>query len=136
MNFIRHTNGQIALPIVLLIGGIVVEIGIIGASFSYILISSGYGERLSAIALAAAHSGIQDAFLELARSKNFPSSTYFLYDLGRGKATVKVEKPGTGRRQITSIGEALLRKRKLQAFLSVDEITGKIFFESLTEEPL
>lgn len=138
---LKSEKGQIALPIVLLIGGIVVEIGIISASFSYILISSGYGERLSAIALAAAHSGIQDAFLKLARNKDIhiSSSAYdFPYSLGRPttKAKVKVEKLGAGRRKITSTGEALLRKRKLEGFLSVNETTGKLYFESLAEVPL
>ncbi len=130
-------SGQISLPVILLIGGIVVEIGIIGASFSYLLISGGYGERLSAQAWVYSQSGLQDVFLKIARNKDYFASGPCNLDFGssRNKCGLTVTRDGS-KVTIVSTGETALRKRKLEAVLSVDQFTGKTYLVSLLEKTL
>ena len=66
----------VALPTILLIGGIIVEIAVAGVFIAYLLSQSGFGAKLSAEALAAAQAGIQEAMMKIVRDKNFSSSGY------------------------------------------------------------
>src|SRR3989344_953090 len=62
-------RGQMTLPFVLLIGGIIVEVAIAGAFVTYFLSNSGYGERLSMRATAASESGVRDAMIRITQNK-------------------------------------------------------------------
>ena len=62
-----HTrDGQIALPFVLLVGGIILEIVIAGAFVSYFASGSGYSARLEVRAWAVANSAVNDALVKIA----------------------------------------------------------------------
>lgn len=128
--------GQAALPTVLLICGIITEIAIAGALAAFILSSSGWGERLSAQALAAAKAGQEDAFIKLTIDKNFSSDGY-TFSIGNQIVSVTVIKdpagypPGTAK--IISIGKVLSRQRKLEGILIVNQDTGKVDLESIRE---
>ena len=65
--------GQIALPFILLVGGLIVEIVIAGLLVSFFVSASALGERLSVRALAAANAGIDDAIVRISSNKEFIS---------------------------------------------------------------
>lgn len=134
----KKHEGQAALPAVLLIGGIIIEIGIAGAFIAFILSSSGWGERLSAQALSAAKAGVEDAFIKITISKNFvPSPNPYSFAISGSTVEVSVAKDPagypTGRHKVTSTGKALSRQRKLEAIIVVDKDTGKVDLELIKE---
>ncbi|MEK7147045.1 MAG: four helix bundle protein [Patescibacteria group bacterium] len=131
-----RNRGQAALPTVLIIGGVLFEIAIGLTFIFFLLLNSGLGERLAAEALGVARAGVADAFIRIARDKNF-SSASFNVPIDSRTATVTVTRdvsnPAFERKTITSIGAAGARQRKLQAVLVVVSNTGKIDLESINE---
>jgi len=130
-----NNKATAALPAMLFIGGIIVEIGIAGAFISYYLSQSGFGIKMSAEALAAAEAGVQDALIKIIRNKDFTSSGYDLM-VGNRSANVVVCKDtcaGTGKHKITSIGSALVKRRKIEAVVNVNNTTGEVKIESIQE---
>jgi len=133
-----NNKATAALPAMLFIGGIIVEIGIAGAFISYYLSQSGFGIKMSAEALAAAEAGVQDALIKIIRNKDFTSSGYDL-TVGNRSANVVVCKDtcaGTGKHKITSIGSALVKRRKIEAVVNVNNTTGEVKIESILEAAL
>ena len=133
------SNGQIALPFILLVSGIIVEITIAGSFVTYFLSTSGLGERLSLRASAAANSGIRDAMIKISRDKEY-ASTPQSYELsvGNDSADVSVSKTDDDPNNsyiytINSTGVASSRQRKLQAVLVVNQTTGFIQLQSVQE---
>jgi uncharacterized protein (UPF0333 family) len=137
MSFFK--NGQIALPFILLVSGIIVEITIAGSFVTYFLSTSGLGERLSLRASAAAHSGIRDAMIKISRDKEY-ASTPVSYELAVGSDTTDVlvsktdDDPNNSYvYTITSTGVASSRQRKIEATLIVNQTTGFIQLQSVQE---
>ncbi|MCL5004671.1 MAG: hypothetical protein M1170_01865 [Patescibacteria group bacterium] len=130
-----NNRGTAALPAMLFIGGIIVEIALAGAFISYYLSQSGFGVKISAEALAAAEAGVQDALIRIIRDKNFSSAGYNL-TVGNRSANIIVCKDscaGTGKHKITSTGTAMLKRRKIEAVANVDSVTGEVKIESVQE---
>jgi hypothetical protein len=138
-----NNKATAALPAMLFIGGIIVEIGIAGAFISYYLSQSGFGIKMSAEALAAAEAGVQDALIKIIRNKDFTSSGYDL-TVGNRSANIIVCKDtktvsslcdteNSGKHEITSIGSALVKKRKIEAIVNVNSATGEVKIESIQE---
>ncbi len=140
LNFSRTSKeidfkGVVALPTILVIGGIVVEIGLAGVLIAYLVSQSGSGVKLSFEAMAAARAGINDAIIKSVR--NYDSSASTTISVGNYSAETSVTRnPLMDKYTIYSIGTALNKKRKLKAILNVNEITREIKIESITEEPL
>ena len=129
-------QGIAALPTLLILGGLVTNIAIVVTLGVFLVVSSGYEDRLAAEALAAARGGIQDGMLHVARDKNFSSN----YNLTIGGRSVNIDVckdtcSGNNKTQITAIGNAITRQRKLVATLNVSSF-GEIQLESLQEVPL
>lgn len=127
------SSGQAALPVVLLICGIITEIAIAGALVAFILNNTGWGERLSAQALAAAKAGVEDAFIKITVDKTFSAPGGYNFAVDSRAVQVTVIKDLGGTSQIISLGKALSRQRKLEAILVVDADTGKIDLKSTRE---
>ena len=125
------------LPVVLLIGGLVVEIGVTGVFMAYYLSQSGLGVKLSEEALVAARAGIQDAKIRIVRNKSFiPSPNPYALTVGNRTAQITTCKDtcaGAGKFQITSLGMALAKRRQVQSIISVDSFTGEVKIESEKE---
>ncbi len=135
------------LPVVLLIGGLVVEIGIAGAFMAYYLAQSGLGVKLSEEALAAARAGIQDAKIRIVRNKNLnytTSGSPYTLTVGNRSALITICKDAKtvssacstdmiGKHEITSLGMALTKRRQVQSIISVDSLTGEVKIESEKE---
>lgn len=140
----KHTRGIASLPVMLLLGGIMVEIAIAGAFLLTYLNNSVYGTRLSDQAFLAAQTGINDAVLRIILNKNCGSdgncapvypSTYTITTSG-ATAEVSICK-GTcipGKHQIISIGRALTKQHQLIATVNVDGLTGLVTVESIVDE--
>lgn len=138
MNFLSH-KGIAALPTLLVLGGVVVNIVIVLTVGVYLLSTSGLGVKLSSEALAAAYAGVQDGLIRLARDNNtFPANYQFA--VGTANVTVEIcstlpECGGSGKRKISSMGTALTRSRKVEAVVSVSTL-GEVKLESVQEIPL
>lgn len=147
---LKTNNGIVALPAVLLIGGIIVEIGVAGLLISYFLTQSNFGVKLSAQALATAQAGVQDATLKIIRDKNINYITSVSpYSLAVGNQSAQViickdsktvstpcddaSSVNIGKHEITSLGIVQKKQRKIQAIINVNSVTGEIKIES-TEE--
>lgn len=136
--------GQITLPFVLLIGGIIVEIAIAGSFVTYFLSSSGYGERLSSRANAAAQSGVWDAMVKISQNKEFSSASCgspysYSVTVGNDSAVVSVCRTTNSSLNayvytLTGVGTAVSRQKKLVATLIVDMTTGQARLESTIEQ--
>ncbi len=143
--FPKRTRAAATLPIVLLVGGLAVEIGIAGAFIAYFLSQSSFGIKLSGEALAAARAGIQDARIKIVRNKNFiPGSNPYTLNIGNNSAQITVCKdlktvssacdtPMTGKFEITSLGSALTKYRQVKVIIYVDATTGEAKLESESE---
>lgn len=143
-------SGAATLPVILLISGIVIELAIAGIVVSALLTNTVFSSRLSAEALAAARAGAQDAIIKIIRDKNFaaPSPGYSLSIIAnRTSAQIIVcrdwktvatpcDTANLGLDEITSIGTALTRKKKIKAVVGVDPSSGKISVVSFGEIPL
>jgi len=132
----RRVNnlGVTLLPLVIMIGLVIVELGLAMAFVVYSSNLSSYGTRLAQEALFGARSGIDDAILKIIRDKNFSSAGYAL-TVGRVNVWVVVEQnqPLTNQDRITSTGTVLLRQKQYQAIVSVDPQTLVVSLVSLTE---
>jgi len=133
-------TGQAALPIILFISGIIIEIAIAGAFVTFFSGASIYGERLSARALAAAEAGIRDAQMKIVRNKGLGATSYSL-PVGVDSTSVIVAQTVDNPNNlyiytISSTGTALSRQKKLVATLVVSQITGLAKLQSLVEQSI
>lgn len=132
------------LPFVLLIGGIIVEIAIAGAFVTFFLSNSGYGERLSIRASAAAESGIRDAMVKITQNKewNPDPANYVLQVSSENNDTASLQINRTTpdathyKYDVVSLGTAGSRQKKLTATVFVDTATGAVQLESIRENPI
>lgn len=133
------------LPFVLLIGGIIVEVAIAGAFVSYFLSSSGYGERLSIRAAAAAESGIRDVMVKITQNKDFlPDAGQTSYSISvsgdtNDTALVSASRSTASGKYlyvVESLGTAVSRQKKYRARIFVNPVTGRVELESITDVPI
>lgn len=132
-------KGIAALPTILLLGGLAIEIIIALTVTSTVFVESEFGSKLSNDALLAANGGIDDAIMRVVLDKNFTSNLYTV-NLGNYSADITACKDApcidNGKHKITSTGNAQTRRRKLEAILDVDSITGEVRLQSLKEVQL
>jgi uncharacterized protein (UPF0333 family) len=137
-------KGQVALPFMLLIGSILIEIAIAGALMMYFFGSSRLAERLYARAGAVANTGIKTAIMNISRDKEYvsgsclPTSTI---TTNSDTASVLVCKTNPANSDsyiytISSTGIAGGRQKKIEAMVDVNKITGKIEVTSILERQI
>lgn len=141
-NFFFYRRGQMTLPFVLLIGGIIVEVVIAGAVVTFFLSNSNYGERLSLRASTVAQSGISDALLKITNNKNYiatdnTTTTYSLSNAVSNDVTEvsisRFTENGKYRYNIISLGTALNRQKKYVVRAWIDDTTGYLELESIKD---
>ena len=128
-------RGQVNLPFVLLVGGIIVEVALAGIFTAYFLSTSTLGERLASEAESVARSGIEDAMENIIVNKEFGAKTYSL-QIGGETATIVVTRDigaSAYTYTIESDAQAGNRKKKFRAVLVVDKVTGKSTLQSREE---
>lgn len=123
----RETSGQATLSLVFLVGGIIILISVTLAFLVVTFLNSSYGYQASNRALATAQAGVEDAYLQLARNKDFAPSPYQV-TVGANIATVTIAQnaPSTGRVTITATSTVSRYQRKVQAIVSVATSTGEL----------
>lgn len=136
MNPAHSLRGVSALPMILLIGGIVIEFAVAIGFLMFLINNTNFGARLSAEALVAARAGIDDGIRRVIRNMSYNTT----YDLTVGSRAVTVaiaaNTPTTNKTRIVATGSAGTRQRQLVAVLQIDPITGEVVIESITEQPL
>ena len=136
---LRSESGQIALPLILLISSIIIEIVIAGAFVSYYLSTSGLGARLSVRAQTAALSGIQDGLLQISENKEFGAVTQnYSVTVDSDSVSVTVSRTTIAQTNvylytITALGSAGTRQKKFVATASVDAVNGTLDLQSIQE---
>ncbi|MEK7464393.1 MAG: hypothetical protein AAB617_01295 [Patescibacteria group bacterium] len=137
----RKNSGQIALPFILLISGLIVEISIAGAFVTYFLSSSGLGERQNLRATSASYSGIRDAMIKITRDKEYASGGTQNYNLTVDADTTAVTVSRSTDNSLniytytaTSVATAGSRQKKFVATLIVNQTTGQVQLQSLLEQ--
>lgn len=145
LNF-KSVHGAAALTTALLLGGIIVEIGLVGAFLFYLLNRTSYGIRLSSEAYAAAETGIAEGITRLGLDPCFSGSIPTIMIGTEGlRADVTMSFPsGSCRtnpiivmRTVTAWGwKIVAKRRKLQATVEVNEATGSVRLLTLREASL
>ena len=150
MNFHIKNKGMTALPLIILIGGIVLEIAITMALLAFYISESGAGARFSAEALSISQAGINDAMIKIIRNPSFNTGTsnpyYLRFDNNRNAQVIVCQdhrivinscdmylKNSTG---IVSLGTVFNKNRRLGVNTSINPTNGEIRIESIKEIPL
>jgi uncharacterized protein (UPF0333 family) len=134
-------NGQIALPFMLLIGSILIEIAIAGALMMYFYGSSRLAERLYARAGAIANTGVKNAIMNISRDKDYvsgtclPTSTITTNSDVASIVVCKTDPAGSDSYVYTilSTGIAGGRQKKMEATVDVNKVTGEVEVISILE---
>lgn len=139
----KHPQGIVSLGMILLVGGIVVELALVGIFLVFLLSQTNLGIRLSADALAAAHTGIDDGFMNTLRDT--PAGTY---TINMGNATVIYSLCNGGfacgalgntvipvnQAAIIATGSAFNKKRKIVAMIEINPTTRAMKIISEVEQ--
>ncbi len=149
-------KGIVALPTVILIGGIILEIVLTLSLVSYLLLQSGAGSRFAAEALTAAQAGVDDAIIKIIRNNNTGGTgdpTSYPYTIsvdssGLRTASVWICKgfyinlsdnscnlgsPTPNQTTVVSLGKAFNKNSRLQAFINIDPVNGEVRIKSIQE---
>lgn len=134
---IRLNKGIAALPMILLISAIIIEVSIISVVLATALNNTRFSERLGTEALSAARAGAHDAMIRVIRFKDCPNDpecppTYSLI-VGTRSADITISNGTAGKITIQSTGKALSREKRVQVVLGVDSVTGEVSLQSFKE---
>lgn len=141
-------KGIIALPTIILIGGIVLEIALTLSLVSYFLLQSSAGSRFAAEALNIAQAGVNDAVMKIIRNINLGNPLYqytmtldpireadltICKDFKIANGVCDVTQPNDGETEIISVGKSFNKMKKLQAFISINSANGEVKIKSIQE---
>lgn len=136
-------RGQVALPFVLLIGGIVAEIVIAGSIVAFFMSSQTLGEQLALRSLSAAYAGVHDGIMRVSSNKELASGSDVSYSVTVGSDSVDVvvsrstdNANNTYVFTISADASARLRRRKVVAQVVANQTTGLIDVVSIGEQAL
>ena len=133
----KKTRGQVALPYILLVAGVIVEIALAGAFIASFLSAESRSGAFSIRANSAAKSAIQDFSVKLSANKELPGDVYCL-SLGEDKAWVQTSRDGAPsdfvRYSIKAVGRAGNSYSEMSASFTVNKITGKTLLENIKQE--
>jgi len=136
-------SGMAALPTILLIAGIIIQIVATGAILAFSFSAGGFGVLLSTKALFGARAGVDDAMHRIINN-NYPTIRYristrmgnheILTDITIERDLIIPCAAQWGcRYRIQSTGTAIFRQRRVEMILSVDPNTREIRRESFRE---
>lgn len=142
-------RGMVALPLMLLISGIVLEMTIAATLIVFYMLQGSAGSRNAAEALTTAQSGVNDAAVRLVRNKGLSGNYTFTIDsahqaqlsvcngMKKGVATCSITAPcGTvsaNKVEITSLGTVKGSNKCVRASYAIDGETGEVKLESSEE---
>jgi len=128
---LKNNKGISALPTVLIVSMVIIEVSVISVILANIFNNSRFGERLAAEAYSAARSGAQDLMLGVIREKDCPN---FEEVLQVGNRTVTRScTSDSGTVEIISTGNAFLRSKKIRVIMGVNSETNEVSLRSIEE---
>ena len=141
---IKNIKGIAALPVILLISAIVIELVVAGAFLAFSFSTGSFGTQLSAEAFFGARAGADDAMYRIIKGNYSPSYNFNLQIGTRTvTSTITVEQDPVDlgscsvswgcHYRIRSIGKSFIRERKVELILSVNPTTREIKKESFRE---
>ncbi len=139
MMVFKKNNGISALPTVLIISMVVVEVSVVSVVLANAFNNTRFGERLAREAYSVARAGAEDAILRVLRYKDCPSTPNCpaSYSLAVGSKNAAVTIANTnGVVTIRSTGSVLLRSKGVEAVLGVNTDTGEVSLQSFGEVAL
>ncbi len=126
----------------LLLGSIIIEIAIAIAFLAYYFNTLNLSSRLSIEAVETARAGAQDAIIRVILDKSCPDSScpspYTVTTSAGRVATVTICKDtciGVGKTQIISGAIVANQRKKVEADLTVDPVSGQVTVNTLQEIP-
>lgn len=142
-------KGIVALPLMLLISGIVLEMTIAATLIVFYLLQGSVGARNAAEALTTAQSGVNDASVRLVRNKGLSGNYTFAIDTmhqaqisvcngtKKGVTACSIDAPcgvvNANKVEITSLGKVRGSNKCIRVIYAIDEETGEIKMESSGE---
>jgi len=135
----RTKTGFASLPVVLLLGGLIIELAITGAFIFYYVNSNVYGNRLATQAATMARSAIDDAILKVILNPNCGNdincpSPYTL-NSGATTADVTIIKHLDDTTEVVAVGHALSKRHRIVAILGVSSTAPLVSVRSITDTP-
>lgn len=145
-------KGIVALPLMLLISGIVLEMTIAATLIIFYLLQGSIGSRSAAEALVTAQSGVNDALLQLVRNSAYANTYTFTVDAqhvaqvtvcNQGRKSTRCAVSGgctnltdMGKVEITALGTVKGRNKCVRAVYNINGETGEVKMESSSEVAL
>lgn len=147
----KCTRGIVALPLMLLISAVVLEMTAAASIVAFYILQGSAGARNAAEALVAARSGVSDAATQLVRNRSFSSAYTITIDAQRtakitvcnnGRKTTGCSLLGgcdytnpsdAGKVEVTSMGTVKNKNSCVRAIYVIDADTGEIKSESSRE---
>jgi hypothetical protein len=139
---LKARQGFTTLPVVLILGGLIIEVAIAITFIFGLFSSTGFATRLSYGALIVAEAGLEDALGRAVVNKNCGgvASCLASYDLTVNTYTAAVsickDCDEVGKTRIESVGAVRGQRRKVKAIITVSAVTGKVDIDSIQEVTL
>lgn len=116
-------SGLGALPMMLLLGAIVIEIAVAGAAAAVLRNNALLSKQAATTAYFTALSGVDDGILRVVRDKNFSSAGYpVVLNSGLAWTVVVRDVPITGETMVTASSSVLGRIKQVQAIINVSSV--------------
>ena len=137
----KSSKGASALPVILLVSGIIMEVVVAGLVVAQLFSSSLLSQQFATEALAVAKTGAQDAVNRVTSYVDCPDATYcpstYTVTVGGRSACVNIGEIASNEMTIHSQSTVLTRQKTVEAVLIIDtsnaQVTVKTFKE--VEEP-
>ena len=142
------SSGMAALPVLLLISGIIIQIVATGALLAFSFSAGGFGVLLSTKALFGARAGVDDAMNRIINNV-YTTTQYSITSAVEPHTIVTdivIERdpidlgacdiPWGCRYRIRSTGRVIFRERRVESILAVDPNTREIRRDSFREIPI
>jgi len=137
---LRQRSGQATLSFILLVSGVILEVAIAGSFVAYFFSASGFGERVSSRALAAARAGFADAEIQIARNKELAAigAVAYSFAVGDDVAEVTISRSTDAPNNaylftVTAVGTAFSRERHIVGTITVDRTSGAARVQAVSE---
>lgn len=144
---LKTRSGIASLPVILLLGGMIIEIAIAGAFIFYYINSNVYGNRLANQAASAARAGIDDAVMRIIYNTNCGNDeancpgTFTRTENGT-EVTVTICKdscsglPAGATHKVTAVSVAARKKHQIIAIITASSSLPLVRVDSMTDTPL
>ncbi len=138
--FIKDIKGQTALPMILLLSLVLIELAVMNVFVSSLVSDTLRNKRFQLEAEKMAYTGINDAFIKISRDKNL-AITPLNYSLNLNNFNIQVEIKGDFLNNLyfvtsTASSFSFNYKKRYLGILGIEKETGKVRLISIEEKPI